>query len=113
LKTVSLPADGSFQFHLPKKSFILHVKGSKWLAKNVRVDASNGDVTGVTVTLLPGDVTGNNQVNVGDLSDLADAFFTSEGDPFWNPQADLNCDNSVDIADLALLSDSFFMDGDL
>ena len=81
--------------------------------RNVAVDASNGNVSiAEPITLLPGDVTGNNRVGISDLSLLADAFFTTEGDADWNEDADLNCDNTVDINDLSLLADNFFKDGD-
>ena len=63
--------------------------------------------------LLPaGDVHEDNEVNIADLSDMADAFFTAAGDTSWNPQADLTCDGSVDILDLSLLADNFFLQGD-
>jgi len=76
------------------------------------VDLSDGDVSGVTATLLPGDVNNDNSVDIADLSALADAFYTGPNDPFWNPQADLNCDGGVNITDLSLLADYFFTSGD-
>jgi sugar lactone lactonase YvrE len=114
IKTVTLAADGSFHLtRILRMSYTLHVKGSKWLAKNVSVDDSNGDVTGLSATLLPGDVNGNNRVNLADLGDLSDAFGTTPASPDWNENADLNCDGKVNILDLALLASSFGKKGDL
>src|SRR5262249_49086827 len=91
IKTATLAADGSFRLtRIPRKSFTLHIKGSKWLAKNLAVDASNGDVTGIHATLLPGDVNGNNRVGIADLADLSDAFGSTSSSPDWNENADLN-----------------------
>jgi hypothetical protein len=113
VKTVTLAADGSFHLsNILRKSYTLHVKGSKWLARNVSVDASNGDVSGMAATLLPGDISGNNTVDIGDLADLADAFGTTPTSPNWNENADLNCDGKVNILDLGLLADSFGKNGD-
>ena len=88
------------------------IKGSKWLQKVVSVDASNGDVNGLSATLLPGDVNGDNRVDISDLGLLADAFNTTPDDASWNENADLDCDGKVDIADLGLLSDNFNSAGD-
>jgi hypothetical protein len=37
----------------------------------------------------------------------------SQGQPGYNPNADLNCDNTVDITDLGLLADNYFKTGDV
>jgi alpha-tubulin suppressor-like RCC1 family protein len=111
--TVTLAADGSFQLPgLPRKSYSVRIKGSRWLAKTVSIDASNGDVTGLTATLLPGDVNNDNTVNIADLGLLADAFNTTSSSGHWNANADLNCDGMVNIADLGLLADNFGKSGD-
>jgi hypothetical protein len=112
-RTVTLKADGSFTLTgIPAKRYDLAIKGAKWLQKVVPVDATGGYVIGVTATLRPGDINDDNVVDIADLSDLADAFFTTPGDPFWNAQADLNCDNRVDIKDLGLLAAAFGVEGD-
>jgi hypothetical protein len=114
LKTATLAADGSFRLaRIPRKSYILHIKGSRWLAKNVAVDASNGDVSGLSVMLLPGDVSGNNRVNIADLALLSDAFGSTPASPDWNENADLNGDGKVNILDLGLLASSYGRQGDL
>jgi hypothetical protein len=112
-KTVTLNADGTFSLAgIPRKSYTLHIKGSKWLAQNMAVDASGGDIAGVTATLRPGDINNDNKVTIADLVLLADAFNTTPASPHWNASTDLNCDGKVNIADLGLLADNFGKSGD-
>jgi hypothetical protein len=111
--TQYLNSDGTFSLSgVPTGSYQLAIKGKKWLQKNVSVDASGGDVTGVNVTLLPGDINNDNRVNIIDLGLLADAFGSTSSSPKWNANADLNCDGRVDIVDLGLLADGFGKIGD-
>ncbi len=51
----------------------------------------------------PGDVNGDNCVNVGDLQSLVIAWSSSEGDPKWNGNADCNSDGYVNVGDLQAL----------
>ena len=72
-RTLTLNADGSFSLpSILRAAYTLHVKGSKWLAKNVVVDATGGSVAGVSVALSPGDANNDNHVNIIDLGYLAD-----------------------------------------
>jgi hypothetical protein len=113
LRYITLDATGGFSVSgVPAAVYNLAIKGSKWLQKVVSVDTSKGDVSGVTTTLLPGDVNNDNMVTILDLGLLADAFFTTPASPRWNANADLNCDNRVDILDLGLLADNFDKIGD-
>jgi hypothetical protein len=112
-RTVTLAADGSFTATgIPPASYTVHIKGAKYLAKNVTVDASGGDVTDVAATLLPGDVNNDNKVGIIDLGLLADSYLKSQGQSGFNPNADLNCDDKVDILDLGLLADNYLKNGD-
>jgi hypothetical protein len=61
----------------------------------------------VTFTNHPGDITGDNIVNIFDLQRLAWAFMSQPGDANWNSAADLNCDNVVNIFDLQILAWNF------
>jgi hypothetical protein len=114
VRTASVGPDGAFALPtVPEGSYTLHIKGDKYLAANVTVDASSGDVTGVTATLRPGDVNNDNKVGILDLGLLADSYFKSQGDTGYDPNADLNGDNKVDILDLGLLADYYLEVGDL
>jgi hypothetical protein len=66
----------------------------------------------VSVTLLPGDINGDNRVGIADLGLLADAFHSISSDGSWNPFADLNGDGQVDLTDLGLLAQNFGRKGD-
>src|SRR5262249_44320664 len=112
-RTIWIGADGSFGLpEIPRTSYTVHIKGSKWLAKNLLADLSGGDISGVSALLRPGDINGDNRVNLVDLGLLAGAFNAQPGDDKWNPDADLNCDNTVNIVDLGLLADNFNKQGD-
>jgi alpha-tubulin suppressor-like RCC1 family protein len=113
IKTQTLLASGAFSLSgIPQKAYTVHIQGAKWLAKNVAVNTSSGSVSGVTATLLPGDINGDNTVNITDLGLLADSFGKSNLQVGFNPNADLNGDNTVNILDLGLLADNFGKSGD-
>ena len=113
-QTVTLGADGSYKLSgVPAGKFDLHIKGAKWLAKNVAaIDTTNGDVSGVSATLPAGDVDDNNSVDLDDLGLLSLAFDTKPGDSLYDDRADLNCDGVVGLDDLGLLSLNFDTAGD-
>jgi DNA-binding beta-propeller fold protein YncE len=112
-RQVTLAADGTFALPgIPYKAYDIRIKGAKWLAKTISVDATGGDVSGVTAMLLPGDINDDNRVDIADLGLLADAFNSTPARNNWNPNADLNCDGKVNISDLGLLADSFGRSGD-
>lgn len=58
----------------------------------------------LTVT---GDVNGDQQVDMLDISIIIDAFMCEPGDPMWNPLADVNKDGVVDMADISIAVDNF------
>jgi len=63
----------------------------------------------VFFTVHPGDINHDLDVNVLDLTELADAFFSDPTKPdTWNEAADLNCDDIIDVLDLTILADNFF-----
>jgi len=55
----------------------------------------------------PGDVTGDEIVDVEDLTICALALWSELGDPDWNPIADLNSDGIIDIFDLVIIGINF------
>lgn len=60
----------------------------------------------VKVKML-GDVDGDNQVSIRDLSAAARAYGSYLGHPRWNMQADITQDGIVDIRDLVLIAKNF------
>ena len=112
-KTLTLGADGSFKLPgVPSKKYDLAIKGRKWLRKVTYLDVTTANAPGMNVTLLAGDINGDNVVGLDDLGMLADAFDTAPGDAFWYEQADLNCDGVVGLDDLGILANNFDTAGD-
>lgn len=114
-RPVTLAANGSFTLtDVPRRNYKVHVKGAKWLAKNVIVSASTGDITNVALLLKAGDANDDNIVDVEDLNRLILAFDADPTAPNWNQGvADFNCDDLVSVDDLALLIRNFDAEGDL
>jgi hypothetical protein len=112
-RSVTLQSDGTYTLSgLPRQPYTLWVKGAKWLAETTPLNTTNGDVSGVNLTLRAGDADNSNTVNVFDLDALIQAFNTVPGFPNWNANADFNCDGSVDVFDLDLLIRNFNAAGD-
>ena len=66
---------------------------------------SNGDGYG---NACDADLDGSGVINFVDLAIMRTAFFTSPGDPAWNPDADLDCNGAVSFPDLGIMKASFF-----
>ncbi|MCJ7423459.1 dockerin type I repeat-containing protein, partial [Candidatus Bathyarchaeota archaeon] len=56
---------------------------------------------------IPGDINGDQRVNVLDAILIANSFNSKPGDANWNPNADINGDNKVNILDCIVLSNYF------
>ena len=112
-KAASVSANGLYQLNdLPRKQYVVHIKGLKYLATNVNVNATTGGVTGVNALLRAGDSDDDNFCDVIDLSNLIAAFGTLSGDPNFSADADFNSDGSVDVLDFDLLVRNFGVQGD-
>lgn len=112
-RVVQLGADGSFTLAgIPPQPYEVWVKGTKWLAKLMHIDASFGNVTDALFDLPAGDANSDNFVDVLDLDILLQAFDSVPGDMRWQEGADFNCDYSVDVLDLDLLIQNFDRAGD-
>ena len=114
-QTVAVAPSGGFSLtNVPRGNYSLHIKGAKYLAKNVIVDATNGDVSGVVATLLAGDANNDNSVDSTDFGILIGAFNTSASLPGsgYDATADFNGDGYVDSTDFGLLIGNFNEMGD-
>jgi hypothetical protein len=58
--------------------------------------------------MLLGDINNSGAVDIDDLLLLIDAFWSTPGEPNWNPNADINNSGAVDIDDLLILIDHFW-----
>jgi alpha-tubulin suppressor-like RCC1 family protein len=110
--TARLNPDGSYQVPLPAGTYNVGINGSKWLRTTLTGVAVSGNITGLNATLLPGDINGDNVVNIEDFSLFAAAYGSDPTSANWNPNADLNCDGVVDINDFELLAQDYGLTGD-
>lgn len=69
-----------------------------------------GDTT-CRLRFMPGDVNGDNSVDLTDYSMLAKCYNTEWGDEQYLESADFDGDGTIDIADYALLSEHFGLRG--
>lgn len=112
--TAILDANGDYVVAtaLPPGNYDVYIKDTHWLRRKVSIALAGTGVNGVNALLLNGDVDGDNEVTIGDYSQLSAAFGSEPGDPNWNAEADLNGDDTVDIGDYAILSTNFGQVGD-
>lgn len=111
--TQMLSATGTFSIpNLDPGQYHLGVKGAKWLRRVVDVNASAGDVSGVTVSLLGGDGNNDNVANVTDLLQLISVYNTVRGGQDYQEAFDFTCNGTVDISDLLVLISNYNKFGD-
>ncbi|MDW8290101.1 MAG: dockerin type I domain-containing protein, partial [Armatimonadota bacterium] len=112
---VNLDAEGNYTIpDVEAGTYDLAFKASHWLRKVVEgvVVTGAADVTGVDVSLVNGDVNGDNEVSLLDFGAFVAAFGSTPGDTVWNPDADLNGDEEVNLLDFGVLVRSFGEVGD-
>jgi len=64
-------------------------------------------VDGWIFVTIPGDVNGDNIIDIFDAIILAGAFGSTPSSPNWNSNADINGDNIIDIFDAIILAGAF------
>jgi hypothetical protein len=72
--------------------------------------ANNLKTTPVTVLSGVGrltDLDKNGKVDIRDVAEAAIAYGTSEGQPRWDPKADLNLDGIIDMKDIEMIVQDF------
>lgn len=112
-RTVLLDNTGTFTLTgIPKASYTVGIKGAKWLRKNVTVNTTSGNVSGVNVTLKGGDSNNDNIVDITDLLNLIASYNQVRGVGSYNDSVDFNNDGSDDISDLLLLIGNYNQAGD-
>ncbi|MCS7311022.1 MAG: hypothetical protein NZ741_12465, partial [Armatimonadetes bacterium] len=91
----------------------LAFKASHWLRRVVSVAVVSSDVTDVDVSLVNGDIDGDNEVSLADFGALVVAFGSMLGDEgWWNEDADLDGDGEVVFSDFDILLRNFGAVGD-
>jgi minor extracellular serine protease Vpr len=103
--TVTTGADGRYTFTTTGGSHTLLYTRASYLRRSVTVSAPAGGTTTVpTVTLLAGDINGDNIIDILDLSTVGANFNSSSPSP---AAADVNGDGTVDIVDIVLVAKNF------
>jgi hypothetical protein len=69
-------------------------------------------ITNINVTLLNGDVNGDNAVEDQDYSLMGAAWYTGVGDAKYNVNADLNGDGFVEDQDYSIMGLTWYQTGD-
>ena len=115
VRMANLDSAGTFNVpYIPPGKYTVAVRGPVFLQKVVSVDTTAGDVSGLSVPLIPGDSNGDNSVDSTDFGLLIGAYGSEQAIPNsgYDPQADFNCDGKVDASDFALLISAYGMTGD-
>ncbi len=111
-QTLMPGSNGSFSLaDVAPGTYMLGIKGSKWLRKSIAVDTTNGSVNGLSLLLLAGDVNNDNQVTSPDYLILRTAFGKTSGQTGYDARADLNGDGQVTSPDYLLLRQNFGKSG--
>ena len=116
VRMATLDSAGTFTLpYIPPGVYSVAVRGPVFLQKVVSVDTTGGDVSGLSVPLIPGDANGDNSVDASDFGVFISAYNSDSSVPGsgYDPQADFNCDGKVDSTDFALLVNAYNMMGDI
>ena len=109
-KTATVLPSGAFSLpNIPRGNYTVHIKSDKYLAKNVSMDASNGDVANVSAVLKAGDANNDNFADIADLLLLVAHYNNAAG---YLEACDFNGDGNDDIFDLLLLIANYNQHGD-
>lgn len=116
VRTVQVSLDSQGNYAIPDVqpgTYDLAFKASHWLRKVVsEVVVSTADVAGIDVSLVNGDIDGDNEVSLFDFGNLVAAFSSVPGDSNWNPNADLDGDEEVTLYDFGILVRNFGLSGE-
>ena len=114
-----LDANNEFNITIPADIYNLQVGTGRFLKKvlqSVSTNAGNIPSTNnnivINISLLCGDINGDNRVNNRDLILLRNAFGATSASNRWNEYADLNNDGIVNNTDLMILRSNWGKRGD-
>ncbi len=112
--TVTPDSGGHFSFLAPPPgSYDFAFKAVHWLKRLVaNVTVTGGGASGLTPSLINGDIDGNNAVGLSDFAQLKAAFGSLPGNSNWNANADLDGNGAVGLSDFAILKRNFGLIGD-
>ena len=107
--------DGSFMLASDLVgTYDVAVKASHWLRQVVRNVAISHDAPSgrLHFSLINGDVTGDNFINIADEAAVSAAWRSTPGSANWNSNADINGDGAVNLADWIVVSRNWRRTGD-
>ncbi len=113
-RTVYLDASGRYALtDLKLGVYDLKFSASHWLRRSVvGVVLVGTDVDNLNLSLVNGDIDGDNEVTLFDFGLLVRAFGSMPGDPKWDPNADLDGDEEVTLFDFGIIVKNFGASGD-
>ncbi len=114
LRTYETTLSEEFTLEIPvdlQGTYDIAIKASHWLRRVVKAVNLSGEVN-LNVSLLNGDIDGDNEVTLFDFGKLVAAFGSSAGDASWNENADLDGDEEVTLFDFGILVRNFGATGD-
>ena len=113
--TAPIGTNGAFTFSdIPAVSYNLAIVGDKWLQKVVPLNLALSSPPSPNITLLAGDVNGDNSVDPTDFNSFVSAYGSSASLPGtgYDPACDFNCDGLVDATDFGLFVGNYGRAGD-
>jgi hypothetical protein len=99
---------------MSRGTYDIGIRASHWLRSRIQgVTIAEGIPLALDqVSLVNGDVNGDNSIDLLDYFRLSDAYNTEKLGPGFDPNADLNGDDSVDLLDYFVLSDNYNLVGE-
>ena len=93
LYRANVAANGTFLLlGIPAGSYTLHIKGGRYLAKNLTVNLTSGNVGGATVLLKAGDANDDDAVDIADLLLVISHYNQVQGSAGYLEAGDFNLD---------------------
>ncbi|MCE9559159.1 MAG: metallophosphoesterase [Armatimonadetes bacterium] len=114
-RTGTVAPNGDFVCYGPVTdgSYSVAVKYGHWLRQSIgAVNITSAGASGLSFTLINGDVVDDNVIDLSDYTQLVIAFNAQPADPNWQATADLNGDLVVDLTDYTILVVNFNALGD-
>lgn len=110
---LTLKSDGSFTiFDVFSGSYDIAFKASHWLRKTITNLNVCNDISGLSASLINGDVDGNNCINYHDRELIMQAMNKSSDSNCWYMNPDLDGNRRVDCRDLQILLKNYGRRGD-
>ena len=108
---LNLAPDGKFTIlDVVDATYDVRIKASHWLSKLTSGVIVNGNTDVGIVSLINGDINGDNGIDESDLAIMSNDWYQATADAI-NANSDINGDGGVDESDLAIMSKSWYFGG--